>query len=116
MKNRRNKREKKTKLCNKALDATLQFDGISTNNPVDLLSTLEEDESRHGANTQIAGGLGQLVDVDLVELGLRVGLAELGHPGRDHLAGTAPRREAVQDNCVLRRGDLSLELGVPVPR
>lgn len=105
--------KRKKKLCNNFLDTSRQLHGISPNHLRNFLPTLEQHESRHGTHAQLGRRRGQLVDVDLVELGLREVLAELGNLGRDGLARAAPRREAVEDDCVLRLGDLFLELGVP---
>lgn len=59
------------------LDSGLEGSGVGTNNGSDLLAVLEEDESGHGADAELLGDLGNLVDIDLVEAGAGVGR---GHP------------------------------------
>lgn len=76
------------------------------------LAILVQHESWHGADTQIRCRFGQGVDVNLVELGLRVLLAELCDLGGDGLAGTAPAGEAVDDDGFLGVEDLLLVFGV----
>jgi hypothetical protein len=49
------------------LDGSLEGRRVGTNNGSDLLSVLEEHESGHGADAQLLGDLGKLVDVNLVE-------------------------------------------------
>jgi len=54
------------------LDGGLKGSGVGTDNGGDLLAVLEEDEGGHGADAQLLGDLGDLVDVDLVEAGAGV--------------------------------------------
>ena len=82
---------------------------------VELLAVLEEKESGHGTDTELGSNLGQLVDVDLVELGVGVLVAELLDLGGDGLARTAPGSEAVNDDVAggLAK-DLLVEFGLTV--
>lgn len=89
-------------ICSQVLlDSSLQRRDIGADHLCDLLAALEEQEGGHGAYAQLGGDLGQLVDVDLVELGGGVLLGELLDLGGDGLAGTAPRGEAVDHDELL---------------
>jgi hypothetical protein len=101
-------------LRNQSLDASLQGGRVRTDNIGDLLAVLEEHEGGHGTDTELGGNVGELIDVDLVELGLGVGLGELLNLGGDGLAGTAPRSKAVEDDGLLGVEDLLLELSLAV--
>lgn len=98
------------------LDGSLDGRRVGTNDLGDLLAVLEEEESWHGADTQLLRDIGELVNVDLVELDTRVFLCKsaqalaadlsersaeehhlLDNLGCDDLAGTAPNGEAVDD-------------------
>lgn len=103
-----------TQLCNESLDTDFQLFGVSADNVADLLTILEEEERGHGAHAQFGGRLGEMVNVDLVELGLGESLAELGHLRGNGLARAAPRGEAVEDDYILRVENLFLELSVPI--
>lgn len=83
------------------LDGSLQRGRVGADNLFDLLAALEEHEGGHGTHAQVGGHIAQLVDIDLVELGVGVLLAELGDLGGDGLAGTAPGGEAVEDDELL---------------
>lgn len=95
-----NKRKKKRKedLFNKLLDPSLQRTRISSHNITLLLPTLVQQECGHSADANVRRRLRQLVDVDLVELGLRVLETQLSDFGSDGLARAAPGREAVDDD------------------
>lgn len=82
---------------------------IGTNNLVNLHAVLEEHESGHSTDTELGSNFRQLVDVDLVELGvLKILLsAQALEDGRDSLARTAPGCGAVDNDCA--RLDLLLE-------
>lgn len=58
------------------LDSGLKSGGVGTDDLADLLAVLEEEESGHGADGVLLGGLGDLVDVDLVEAGVGVVVGE----------------------------------------
>jgi hypothetical protein len=60
------------------LDARLDSLGVCADNLADLLAVLEEDESRHGADTEFLRNIGDFVDVELVEARLGVLLREPG--------------------------------------
>jgi hypothetical protein len=106
----------------------LESGGISTNNGIKLLSILEEIEGGHGANTELRGNFGGLVNVNLVKVYVFVFGWELLNYGSHHLAGTyamisdawnqrqpqrlqhtAPCGKAVDDNELVGFNDL-LEL------
>lgn len=53
-------------------DGGLESLGVGTNDGGDHLTVLEEDEGGHGADVELLGDVGGLVDVDLVEAGLGV--------------------------------------------
>ena len=77
-------------------DRSFQFPGIRTNDLLDLLAVLEQHERRHGLDAQLLRDIRNIVDVDLVEIGV-VLVGEFFDLGRDHLAGAAPGGEAVED-------------------
>ena len=113
------------------LDSSLEGLGVRAHNLGYLVAVLEEEESRHGADAEFLGDIGDLVDVELVEARIGVCVGEPGADGavsklssrirwrgedslddlrRNHLAGPAPRREAVEDEERV----LGLEGRVPV--
>lgn len=103
------------------LDGLLEGPLVGTDDLGDLLATLEEHESGHGTDAQLLSDVGDLVDVDLVKVHLllvRVGLAELGDLGGDHLTRAAPGGEAVQDDQTVGWGldDGGVEGGFAVDR
>jgi hypothetical protein len=71
------------------LDGSLEGRGVGTNNGSDLLAVLEEHESGHGADAELLGNLGQLVDVNLVETG--AGVCG-GHPETRQLVNCSQRQ------------------------
>ena len=79
------------------LDRRLQRLGVRPNNLTNLLPILEQHERRHGPDAQLLGHVGHLVDVDLVEPGVGVGVAEFDDFGGDNLAWSAPGGEAIED-------------------
>lgn len=98
---------------NQSLNARLQLRGVGADDIVlESLSILVEEERRHGPNAQFGGKVRQGVDVELVELGLGVGFAELSNLGGDGLAGTAPGGEAIDYDELLGVDDLLLELSL----
>lgn len=94
------------------LDGGLESSGVGTNNGSDLLAVLEEDESGHGANAELLGDLGDLVDVDLVEAGAGVGRGHLDDLRGDGLAGTAPGGEEVDDHQGAGLSASGIEVGL----
>lgn len=86
------------------LDSSLDSRWGSTNNLIDLLAVLEENESWHGANTELSSNVGESVDVELVEANIGVLVGVLCDLGSDHLARAAPFGEAVDDDEVLGAG------------
>ena len=96
------------------LDGRLEGLGVCADDLGDLLAVLEQQEGGHGADAEFLRDVVRLVDVDLVELGLRVLFGELGHRGRDGLARPAPRREAVEHHqrAVGEFGDLRVKGGL----
>lgn len=59
------------------LDGSLQGLRVRTDDLADLLTVLEEEEGRHGADAELLRDVGDVVDVDLVETRVLVGV---GHP------------------------------------
>ena len=80
------------------LDLRLNGPRIRADNLSHLLAVLVEQESRHGANAEFLRNIRGLIDIDLVELGLRVFLGVFDDRGCDGLAGPAPDGEAVEDH------------------
>lgn len=80
---------------NKFLDAGLNGRGVSPDNFVIFLALFEVNYGRHSANTELLGDVGDLVDVDLVEFGLGVILAEFFDFRRYRFAWPAPWCPAV---------------------
>lgn len=58
------------------LDGGLEGDRVGADDLADLLAVLEDEESGHGADVVVLGGLGDLVDVNLVEAGVGVVVRE----------------------------------------
>jgi len=56
------------------LDRRLQRRGVRTNYLADLLAVLKEEEGRHSAHSQLLRDFRDLVDVELVEAGVGVGI------------------------------------------
>ena len=80
------------------LNSSFQRLLIRTHDLPNLLAVLEEQESRHGSDTQLLRYITHFVDVNLEELGLWVLFAESGDLGRDNLARPAPGGETVEDD------------------
>lgn len=58
------------------LDGGLKGLGVRADDLANLFTVLEEQEGGHGADAELLGNVGDLVDVDLVETGLGVGVGE----------------------------------------
>lgn len=99
-----------TRLSNQRLDTSLEGGRVGTDDVLDLFAALEQNESGHGTDAQLGRDVAQLVDVDLIELGLAVGIAELLDLGGDGLARPAPGCEAVENDGLLGVDDLLIEL------
>ena len=80
------------------LDGSLEGGRVGADDLADLLAVLEDEESGHGADGVLLGGLGDLVNVNLEEAGVGVVVGELDDLGSDDLAGTAPGGEEVDDH------------------
>ena len=97
------------------LDGSFESFGIGTDDLGDLVTTLEEKEGGHGANTEFLCDIGDLVDVELVEARIGVCTGEpvgivrgncrmqtydysLDNLGCNNLARTAPGSEAVKNH------------------
>jgi hypothetical protein len=59
-----------------SLDSSLEGLGVRADDLADLLLVLEEQEGGHGADAELLGDVGDLVDVDLVEARIGVGVGE----------------------------------------
>jgi hypothetical protein len=81
-----------------SLDTSLDGSGVSTLDLLLALTTLVEVEGRHSRDAVGSSDLGELIDVDLVELDVGVCLAELLEGRSDGLAGTAPGGVEVDDD------------------
>ncbi|GAO49496.1 hypothetical protein G7K_3645-t1 [Saitoella complicata NRRL Y-17804] len=104
------------------LDGLLEVRSGSTDNLnshthlSNLLTVLEQQEGGHGADVVLGSDLGELIDVDLDELGVGVGVGELGDLGGNGLARTAPGGKAavialqLTDNGQLGTSDGGVEL------
>jgi hypothetical protein len=74
---------------------------IRPNNLIHLLPTLEKHESRHGPHTQLLRHVGNLIDVDLVEVDFIlefVGVTVLEDFRGDDFARAAPGCETIEDD------------------
>lgn len=98
-------------LCKDSLETGLDSRGVSTLHLLLALTTLVEVEGGHGRDAVGSSDLGELVNVDLVELDVGVGLAHLLDGGGDGLAGAAPHGVEVDDDGTGGIGDLLLVLG-----
>ena len=54
------------------LDGGLESLGVGADDLGDLVTVLEEQEGRHGADAELLSNVGDLVDVELVEAGVGV--------------------------------------------
>lgn len=71
---------------------------LSTDDFADNSTILDEQDSWHGRNLVLLSKTGQLVDINLDELGLGVLLGELGQDWGNHLTRTTPGGKEVDDN------------------
>lgn len=90
----------------------LDFRGIRTENSVNFLAVVEEDERGHGFDGERLGEVLALIDVDLNEVNASIGflVCPVLEPGGDHLARTAPSGEAINND--LAGGQLVVALVV----
>lgn len=96
-------------LCGKQLlQTSLDSRRVSAANSLNLLATLEEEEGRHSRDAVLGRDFADLVNVDLKELDVGVLGAQFLNGGRDGLARAAPLGMEVDDDEVLRVGDLLL--------
>lgn len=58
------------------LDGSLESLWVGTDDLADLVAVLEQEEGWHGADAELLGHLWDLVDVELVETGVGVGVGE----------------------------------------
>ena len=89
------------------LDGLFESLLVGTDDLADLLAVLEEHERGHGADTELLGDVGDLVDVNLVEVDLVLELGrfgELDEFGGDDLAWSAPGGEAVDHDEFVAAG------------
>jgi hypothetical protein len=91
-------------------DSSINSRRVGTTDGLDQFAVLEEEEGRHSGDAVLSGDVGEVIDVDLVELDVAVGLAELLNGGGNSLARTAPVGEEVNNNGLLGLGDLGLVL------
>lgn len=80
------------------LDSSLQSRRVHADNLRDLLSILEEQECRHGADTEFLRHVGALVNVKLHKVDVGVFLAPGVDFGGNGFAGAAPFGEGVDDD------------------
>lgn len=97
-------------LCSNLLDTSHDTRGVGTTDGLDLLTVLEEEEGGHGGDAVLGRDLGELVDVDLVELDVVVLRAQLLDLRGDGLAGAAPLGEEVNEDGGVLQGLLKLLL------
>lgn len=106
-----NKRESQfSNLCKDSLETSLDCRGVGALDLLLALTTVVEVEGRHGRDTVGSGNLGEVINVNLVELDVGVGLAELLDGRGDGLAGTAPDGVEVDDDGAGGLSDLGLVL------
>lgn len=82
-------------------DSSTDSRGVGATDGLEQLAVLVEEEGRHSGDTVLSGDISEVIDVDLVELDVLVGLAELLNGGGDGLARTTPLGEEVDDNGLL---------------
>lgn len=71
---------------------------VRTNHLGDFLPLIEEQEGGHGPDAKFLGDVGDIVYVDLVELGFWVVITEFFDFGGDGFAGAAPFGPGVEDD------------------
>jgi hypothetical protein len=91
-----------------SLKTSLNSRRVGTLNLGLALTTVVEVEGRHSGDTVGSSDLSELIDVDLVEAHVGVGLAELLQLRGDSLAGTAPDGVEVDDDGAGGVGDFGL--------
>ena len=96
-------------------DSSLQSRRVHTHHLSNLLSILEEQESRHGANAEFLRNVGALVDVKLDKVDVGVLLAPGVDFGGNGFAGAAPFGEGVDDDeFVAFEGVVEFRLAIKV--
>ena len=100
----------RTYLCKQLLETSLDRRGVGAADGFNFLPVLQEEESGHGRDAVLRSDLLQLVDVDLVELDVGMGLAQLLNLRSDGLAGPAPLSEEIDKDGIGGIKDLGLEL------
>jgi hypothetical protein len=85
---------------------------VSSHNLIDLLPILKQQESRHGADAELLGYIGAVVDIELDKVdNILILLAELFDLGRNGLARAAPFGKGVDDDELVGSEDGGVELG-----
>jgi len=93
-------------LLQKLGQTSLDTRGVGTTDSLNLLAVLEEEESGHSGDTVLGSDVSDLVDINLEELNVLVGDAELLDLRADGLARTAPGGEEIDENGLLGVLDL----------
>jgi hypothetical protein len=76
---------------------------VRSNNLLNLLALLEEQEGGHGTDAEFLCDVVDLINVNLVEAGVFKLLGHLGYLGRNDFARTAPGSEAVENDKGISR-------------
>lgn len=97
-------------MLDQRLDAGHEGRRVGANNFIHLLTILEEEKSGHGADTKLASDFGEIVDIDLVEFGASILLAEPSKLRGNCLTRTTPLSEAVENDKVLGFDNLLLKI------
>lgn len=91
------------------LNGSLDGRGIGADNLLNLFTALEEQEGGHGADAQLLGDVGALVDVELDKFYVWVVSAVVLNLGGDGLARAAPGGEGVDhDELIALNGSIEL--------
>ena len=77
---------------------SLDFPRTCPHDLTHLLAVLEEDKGRHGPYAELVGNVGNVVNVNLVEVALFILVGELDDFRRNGFARTAPGCEAINDH------------------
>lgn len=84
---------------------------VGTHNFLNLLSVLEQQKGRHGADAQLLGYIGAVIDIELDKADVAKLVAELLDLGRNGLARAAPLGKGVDDDELRRLDDFGVEFG-----